>query len=83
MQEKRDLDLIPGTKRSLGVGNGNPLQYSYLENSMVRGAWLATVHGVAKELEMTEQLSIKNNKCWSPCTYIREEKSAPLTLTNY
>ena len=34
--------------RSLGVGNGNPLQYSCLENSMDRGAWWATVHGVAK-----------------------------------
>ena len=35
-------------------GNGNPLQYSCLENSMDRGAWWATVHGVAKELDMTE-----------------------------
>ena len=34
-------------------GNGNPLQYSYLENPINRGAWLATVHGVAKELDMT------------------------------
>ena len=36
---------------------GNPLQYSYLENSMDRGAWRATVHGVAKRVAMTEQLS--------------------------
>ena len=39
---------------SFGEGNGNPLQYSCLENSMDRGAWWTTVHGVAKELDMTE-----------------------------
>ena len=39
---------MPGLGRSLGEGNGNPLQYSWLENSMHRGAWRATVHGVAK-----------------------------------
>ena len=43
-----DPGLIPGSGRSLGEGNGNPLQYSCLENSMDRGAWRATVHGVAK-----------------------------------
>ena len=40
--------LIPGPGRSPGGGNGNPLPYSCLENLMDRGAWLATVHGVAK-----------------------------------
>ena len=39
---------IPGYGRSTGEGNGNPLQYSCLKNSMDRGAWQATVHGVAK-----------------------------------
>ena len=39
---------IPGSGRSPGGGNGNPLQYSCLENSMDGGAWWATVHGVAK-----------------------------------
>ena len=43
-----DLGSIPGSGRSPGVGNGNPLQYSCLENSMDRGAWRATVQGVAK-----------------------------------
>ena len=43
-----DLGLIPGSGRSPGEGNGNPLQYSYLENPMDRGAWWATVHGVSK-----------------------------------
>ena len=40
--------LIPGLGRSPGEGNGNPLQYSCLKNSMDRGAWWTTVHGVAK-----------------------------------
>jgi len=48
-----DTDLIPGWGRSPGGGNGNPLQYSCLENPMDRGAWWATVHGVTKELDMT------------------------------
>ena len=39
---------IPGSGRSPGEGNGNPLQYTCLENPMHRGAWWATVHGVAK-----------------------------------
>ena len=43
-----DGGLIPGSGRSPGEGNGNPLQYSYLENPMDRGAWRPTVHGVAK-----------------------------------
>ena len=45
---EEDLDLIPGLGRSPGGGHGNPLQYSCLENSMNRGAWWATVHGVPK-----------------------------------
>ena len=47
-----DADLIPELGRSPGEGNGNPLQYSCLENSMDRGAWWAAVHGVT-ELDMT------------------------------
>ena len=45
-----DTGSIPGSERSLGVGNGNSLQYSSLENSMDRGALQATVHGVTKSL---------------------------------
>ena len=43
-----DLGSIPGLGRSPGEGNGNPLQYSSLENPMDRRAWWATVHGVAE-----------------------------------
>ena len=48
-----DVDSIPG----LGEGNGNPFQYSGPGNPMDRGAWWATVHGVANESDMTEQLN--------------------------
>ena len=44
----RDVCFIPGLGRSPGIGNGNPLQCSCLEDSMDRGAWRATVHGVAE-----------------------------------
>ena len=53
-----DAGSIPGLGRSPGVGNGNPLQYSCLENPMDRGAWQATVHGVSKESDMTERWNI-------------------------
>ena len=46
--DARGTGSIPGSGRSPGVGNGNPLQYSCLENSMDREAWQATVHGTAK-----------------------------------
>ena len=52
--------LIPGLEIFLEEGNGNPLQYSCLENSMDRGAWQATVHGLAKESHMTERLNNSN-----------------------
>ena len=47
-RDTKDVGLILGSERSPRVGTGNPLQYSCLENSMDRGAWWATVHGVAK-----------------------------------
>ena len=50
-----DLSLVPGSGRSPGEGNGNPLQYSCLENSMDGGAWWATVHGVI-ESDATKRL---------------------------
>ena len=44
----RDMGLIPGLGKSPGVGNGNSLQHFCTENPMDRGAWQATVHGIAK-----------------------------------
>ena len=44
-RDKRDMGSIPGSGRSPGEGNGNPLQYSCLENPTDRGAWQAAVHG--------------------------------------
>ena len=49
----RNIGSIPESGRFPGEGNGNPLQYSCLENPMNRGAWQATAHGVA-ELDVTE-----------------------------
>ena len=50
----RDEGLIPGLGRSPGEGNGNPLQYSFLENLMDRGAWWVSVYGITKESNMTQ-----------------------------
>ena len=52
-----DLGSIPGSGRSTGEGNGYPLQYSCLDNSIDRGAWWATIHGVTKSW-MTERLTV-------------------------
>ena len=49
----KDTGWVPGSGRSPGGGNGNPLQYSYLENPLDRGAWWGTVPGVT-ESDMTE-----------------------------
>ena len=54
-----DMGSIPGSRRSPGKRRGRPLQYPCLGNAMDRGAWWATVHGVAKESDMTV---IKNKK---------------------
>ena len=52
-----DSGSIPGLGRSAGEGNGNPFQDSYLENPMDRGAWWATVHGVAKSWTQLKRCS--------------------------
>ena len=57
-----DVGLIPRSRRSLGEGNGNPLQYSYPGNPMDRGAWRAIVHGVSKESNTTWRLNNKSRK---------------------
>ena len=58
-----DLGSIPGPGRSPGEGNGNPLQYSCLENPMVGGGWQATVHGVIKsQTRLSDFLSYIRDK---------------------
>ena len=52
-----DVGSIPGSGRSPGVGNGNPLQNSCLENPMDKGAWQATAHGVTKSQIQLKQLT--------------------------
>ena len=58
MQEAQEtVGSIPGSGRCHGDGNGNPFQYSCLENPMGRGAWWATVHGVAKSRTVLSKYS--------------------------
>ena len=64
-----NVGLIPGLRRSLGVGNGNPLQYSCLGNSIDRVAWQATVHGDHKRVRhdlATKQLYYKTSNEYIP-----------------
>ena len=67
-----DVGSIPGLGRSPGEGNGYPLQYSGLENSTDRGAWQATVHGVAKSRKRLERLSLHFT---SNCKSLQQQKS--------
>ena len=53
-EDSEDGSSIPESRRSPGKGNGNPLWYSRLENSLDRGAWQAVLHGVTKKFELTE-----------------------------
>ena len=75
-----DPGLIPGLGRSPGEGNGNPLQYYCLKNPMDRGAWQATVHGVAKsrtrlsdftstKMEKGSYLRLSSNNVWGTMLY--------------
>ena len=65
-----DVALIPGSGRSSGGGNGNPLQYSCLENSMDRGAWRATVHGITtSQTQLSTQHGSKDVHVLIPGTW--------------
>ena len=70
-----DLGSIPGSGRLPEEGNGNRLQYSCLKNSMGRGTWWATVHGVARSLDTIEQLiSLLPFSKWIPINQIPRRK---------
>ena len=66
----REVGLIPGSGRSPGEGNGNPLQYTCLENPIERGAWWAAVQGVVKSRTRLSMLmflmrGLRENSCFS------------------
>ena len=67
-----DAGSIPGSGRSLGEGYGSPLQYSRPENSIVRGAWQATVHSVAKNRARLKRLSKHVQRKYSICKLFLE-----------
>ena len=76
--------MIPGLRRYPGGGNGNPLQYSCLENRMDRGAWWATVHGVIRVRHDSTNSSVQSPSCVrlfvTPWTAARQ---ASLSFTNF
>ena len=84
----RDMGSIPGLGRSSGEGNGNPLQYSCLGNPMDRGAWWATVHGVAKiwtQLSNKTTVSLSSSKKSGPLVDFsldRRSVSIPRPITS-
>ena len=69
-----DTSSIPGSGRSSGEGNGNPLQYSSLRNPIDRGAWWATVHGVTKESDTTATKQMCTCVCMNIHTHTHTHK---------
>ena len=77
----RDAGSIPGLGRSPGEGNGNPLRYFCLRNSIVRGAWWATIHGGHKKPDMANwTTTISSNVC-SCINYSQSDTSDPPPLS--
>ena len=72
-----DMGSIPGSGRSPGEGNSNPLQYSYLENPMDRGAWQVTVHWDRKESGTTQRLNNNKARLWLKLSLQHIETSFP------
>ena len=75
----RDAGSIPGWGRSPGGGHGDPLQYSCLENPMDRGAWRATVHGVAKSWTRLKQMSRYEHYTSKPSLLEKKVTATPST----
>ena len=70
-----EMGLIPVSGRFLGEENGNPLQYSCLDNPMDRGAWWATVHGVAKSWARLSDFTSLQNPCSRYTIYEKNAKT--------
>ena len=77
-EARGDAGSIPGSGRSPGVGNGNRLQYSCLENSMDREVWWATIHGVARSWTRLSDLSTQ-----SEALFLLNTNSRPALLSCY
>ena len=76
-----DLGSIPGSGRSPGEGNGNPLQYSCLENPMDGGDWLAAVHGVTKSRTQLSDFTVTITMCYIYVMhYIVIREKIPVTV---
>ena len=73
--------MIPGPGRSLGEGNGYPLQYSCLDISTDRGAWQATAHGSGKESETTERITLFFHLLYNASGY--HQSSYPIFLPSF
>ena len=75
-----DLGSTPGSRRSPGGGNGNPLQYSCLENPMDRGAWRAAVHGVTSQTQLKRLSSsrVHTSECSHPSLSGSRKQERPL-----
>ena len=77
--DTREAGSVSGSGRCPGEGNGNPLQYSYLGNPMDRGVWWATVHGVAKKLDLTTNQQQLRSLCICMLSHLsRVQVFAPL-----
>ena len=74
------MSLNPGLGRLPGRGHSNPLQYSCLENPVVRGAWRATVHGVTKSQTRLKEL---NTNTGMPCGAAKRKKNAHSSIRRY
>ena len=78
--DKRDTGSIPGLGRLPGEGNGNPLQYSWLGNTLDRGAWQVTVHGVTKSWTWLSTYSLNHHTCLASAEHVSTEPSHILGL---
>ena len=79
--DTRNMGQIPGSRRFPGGGNGNPLQYSCLENSMGRGAWWSEVHGAMNEQLNTYKHTHTKHTVNSPCCTVENNTTLESNYT--